>query len=191
MEGAACGRGSGSLQVSGAVLITRLDAAEAQSAFRRLERAVADTTPIMRAIGTGLQSNTHDRMDAGQAPDGGAWPALNPTYAAGKRGPGILRESGMRGGLQGSITYRAGRSEVQVGTNKIYGAIHQFGGTIKAKGSGKLAFKMGGRFIRTESVTIPARPYLGISSEDEDMILDVIESALARALGTGASSPRR
>lgn len=177
--------------MSGAVLITHIDTTEAQAAFRRLERAVADTTPTMRAIGTGLQSNTHDRMDAGQGPDGAGWPALNPTYAAGKRGPGILRESGMRGGLQGSITYRASRSEVEVGTNKIYGAIHQFGGTIKAKGSSKLAFKMGGRFIRTESVTIPARPYLGISSDDQVMILDVIEGALARALGSGSSSGGR
>lgn len=176
--------------MTGAVLITRMDWSEARSAFARLERTVADTTPIMRAIGTGLVSNTQDRMDAGHGPDGAAWKALNPLYAAGKRGPGILRESGMRGGLQGSITYRAGRSEVEVGTNKIYGAIHQFGGVIRAKGAGKLAFKMGGKFIRTDSVTIPARPYLGISDADGVMILDVIEGALARAIGSGSSSGR-
>lgn len=177
--------------MSGAVLITRMDWSEARSAFGRLERAVSDTTPIMRAIGTGLVTSTQDRMDAGHGPDGEAWAALNPLYARGKRGPGILRESAMRGGLQGSITYSAGRDQVEAGTNKIYGAIHQFGGVIRAKGGGKLAFRMGGAFIRTESVTIPARPYLGISADDRDMILDVIEGALDRALGSGASSPGR
>lgn len=177
--------------MSGAVLITRMDWSEARSAFGRLAGAVTETTPIMRAIGTGLVTSTQDRMDAGHGPDGAEWKALNPVYAAGKRGPGILRESGMRGGLQGSITYRAGRDEVEAGTNKIYGAIHQFGGVIRAKGGGKLAFKMGGRLIRTESVTIPARPYLGISPDAQVMIVDVIEGALARALGSGASSPGR
>lgn len=169
--------------MSGAVLITRMDWSETRAAFGRLERAIADPTPVMRAIGTGLVASTQDRMDAGQDPNGAAWAALNPLYAAAKRGPGILRESGMRGGLQGSITQRAARDQVEVGTNKIYGAIHQFGGVIRAKA--------GGRLIRTPSVTIPARPYLGISAEDGVMILDVVEGALDRALGSGASSVTR
>ncbi|MDP3408199.1 phage virion morphogenesis protein [Bosea sp. (in: a-proteobacteria)] len=177
--------------MSGAVLITRMDWSDARAAFGRLERAIADTTPIMGAIGTGLVASTQDRMDAGQDPEGAAFAALNPLYASAKRGPGILRESGMRGGLQGSITRRAGRDQVEVGTNKIYGAIHQYGGVITAKGGGKLAFRMGGRLIKTASVTIPARPYLGISRDDQVMILDVVEGALDRAVGSGASSGGR
>ena len=94
------------------------DWAAASSAFQRLQHAMADTTPITRAIGVGLVTSTQDRFDDEVDPDGSAWAPLNPTYAAGKRGAGILRESAMRGGLQGSITYRAGRTEVQVGSNK-------------------------------------------------------------------------
>lgn len=178
--------------MSGAALVVRLDWDDARVAFGRLERAVSDTAPIMRAIGTGIVTSTQDRFDAGQDPDGGAWAALNPTYAAGKRGPGILRESGMRGGLQGSITYRAGRSEVEVGSNKIYAAIHQYGGVITPKGGGRLVFRLGNRVVHARSVTIPQRRYLGISNDDQLMILDVVEGALARALGSGSSSgPRR
>lgn len=177
--------------MSGTALVVRLDWAEARLAFGRLERAVADATPIMRAIGTGIVSSTQDRFDAGQDPDGGAWAPLNPAYAAGKRGPGILRESGMRGGLQSSITYRAGRSEVQVGSNKIYAAIHQYGGVITPKSAGRLVFRLGGRVVHARSVTIPQRRYLGISSDDQVMILDVVEGALARAIGSGPSSGRR
>lgn len=177
--------------MSGAQLIIRMDVSQVQSAFQRLAHAVSDTTPIMRAIGTGLVANTQGRFDAEVDPDGNAWAPLEPVYAAGKRGPGILRESGMRGGLQGSITYRAGRDQVTVGTNKIYGAIHQFGGEILPKHGKFLIFSLGGRTVKARSVTIPARPYLGVSSEDREMIVDVVTGALDRAIGSGSSSPSR
>jgi phage virion morphogenesis protein len=177
--------------MSGAVLITRMDVRDAQAGFGRLAAVMADTTSVMRAIGTGLVANTHDRFDAAQDPDGKAWAPLEPNYAASKRGPGILRESAMRGGLQGSITHRSGRAEVEVGTNKIYGATHQFGNVITAKGGGFLVFKIGGTLVKARSVTIPARPYLGISAEDQVMILDVVEGALARAVGSRSSSITR
>lgn len=177
--------------MTGAVLIARLDWKEAKAAFGRVERTIGNPAPILRAIGTGLVASTQDRMDEGRAPDGSAWAPLNPAYAAGKRGPGILRESAMRGGLQASITHLAGARDVRVGTNKIYAAIHQFGGTIRPKGSGRLAFRLGGRLVLARSVTIPARPFLGVSSEDREMILDVVEGALARAIGSGPSSSRR
>ena len=177
--------------MSGVTLITRVDLGETRSIFGRLALAMSDTTPVMRMIGTGLQTSTHDRFDDETAPDGSKWAPLNPVYASTKRGAGILRESAMRGGLQGSITYAAGRSEVRVGTNKVYGAIHQGGGVIRPKNGDRLVFRMGGKLVKARSVTITARPYLGISADDEVMILDVIEGALARALGSGASSPRR
>lgn len=177
--------------MSGAQLIIRMDVSQVQSVFQRLAHAVSDTTPIMRAIGTGLVANTHDRFDDAVDPDGNAWAPLDPVYAASKRGPGILRESAMRGGLQGSITYRAGRNQVTVGTNKVYGAIHQFGGVIVPKHGQFLIFHIGGKLVKARSVTIPARPYLGVSSEDRDMILDVVTGALDRAIGSGSSSPTR
>lgn len=177
--------------MSGIQLITRMDVSQAQSAFGRLAMALSDTTPVMRAIGAGLVSSAQDRMDDGVGPDGGAWAPLNPVYAAGKKGPGILRERAMRGGLQGSITYRAGAAQVAVGSNKIYAAIHQEGGVIYPKGSGRLVFRLGNRVVHARSVTIPARPYLGISSDDRDMILDVVTGALDRAIGSGPSSSGR
>lgn len=177
--------------MSGASLTVTMHVGPVQNTFQRLATAVADTTPVMRAIGTGLVASTHDRFGDAVDPDGAPWTALNPAYAAGKRGPGILRESAMRGGLMGSITYRAGRDRVTVGSNKIYGAIHQFGGTIRAKGSGRLAFRIGGRFVRPASVAIPARPFLGVGAEDRTMIVEVVTSGLARALGSAASSLRR
>jgi phage virion morphogenesis protein len=177
--------------VSGFSITFSFDWDEARAAFGRLERVMADTTPITRAIGVGLVTSTQDRFDDEVSPDGSAWAPLNPTYAAGKRGAGILRESAMRGGLQGSITYRASRSDVQVGSNKIYAGVHQGGAVITPKNADRLVFRLGNRVVHARSVTIPARPFVGISSDDQVMILDVVESGLARALGSGPSSGRR
>ncbi len=176
--------------MSGFSVTFKLDWSEVSSAFQRLAYVMADTTPITRAIGTGLVTSTQDRFDDEISPDGAAWAPLNPVYAAGKRGAGILRERAMRGGLQGSITYRAARAEVEVGSNKIHARVHQDGAVITPKGGGRPVFRRVNRVVHARSVTIPARPYVGISSDDQVMILDVVEGGLARALGSGSSSGR-
>lgn len=169
--------------MTGVVIETRIDATAAAEAFDRLARVVRDPEPILRAIGVGLVQVTQDRFESATAPDGSSWAALNPLYAATKRGPGILRESAMRGGLMASITFETSSDAVQVGTNKVYAAIHQFGGTIKPKSGDALVFRIGGQLVFARSVTIPARPFLGIGPADEEMILDVVEDALDRAAG--------
>lgn len=160
-----------------------VEGAEATAALERLQEAFADATPIMNALGVGLRENVHTRFEEEKAPDGSSWVALNPTYKADKRGPGILRESGIRGGLMGSIAIAPTSRSVEVGTNKVHGLIHQEGGTITPKNGDRLVFTIGGETIFATEVTIPARPYLGIGPEDEDTILDVIEGALDRATG--------
>ncbi len=169
-------------------LTFKMDDREARQAFARLQGWMAGSAPLMRAIGVSLVSSTHDRMDAGHSPDGSAFAPLKPAYAAAKRGPGILRESGMAGGLQGSITFRAAPAAVEVGSNKIYAGVHQTGATIKPKGGGRLMFKLGSQWVAARSVTIPARPYIGASAEDEETILDLVEASLDRAMRSGPSS---
>jgi len=168
--------------MAGIVLQTSVVGDAAIRAFAQLRLHVSDTGPLMRAIGVGLVANVHDRFQRGSGPGGAAWPALNPAYAAIKRGPGILRESGMRGGLMGSITSRAGSDSVEIGSNKIYAAIHQFGGIIRPVSAAKLRFPLVGGLVAVDQVEIPARPYLGIDREDEVMILETVVDALDRAL---------
>jgi len=69
------------------------------------------------------------------------------------------------GNLMNSINVKAGKTtahsaSVTIGTNVIYAAIHEFGGTIKAKNAPYLCFVVDGNFVKTKSVEIPARPYL-------------------------------
>ena len=66
----------------------------------------------------------------------------------------------MRGELAASITSKYDKNSAIVGTNKIYAAIHQFGG------------KAG----RNQKVEIPARPYLQLAKSEVHKILDLIKN---------------
>jgi phage virion morphogenesis protein len=169
--------------VTGARITASFDDKDLVRGLRALRAMAIDSVPLMRAIGVALVETTQARFDTATDPSGHPWKALNPAYAALKRGPGILRESGMRGGLQGSITFRAARGQVEVGTNKVYGAVHQFGATIKPKNAKALVFRLGagGKMVRAKSVTIPARPYLGFGAADRGGVEDVVAGALKRA----------
>ena len=69
------------------------------------------------------------------------------------------------GQLAASIQVSVVGHTVQIGTNKIYGAIHHFGG------------KAG----RGHSVSIPARPFLVVQNEDLEDIGEAIVRYLAKA----------
>jgi phage virion morphogenesis protein len=116
---------------------------------------------LMKRIAAVLEGSTRRRFRSGLAPDGKAW----------KKSARVLEKGGStlfeHGHLEGSITADADDTHAEVGTNIIYGRIHQLGGVIKAKGGGFLKFNIPGigwRMVR--KVTIPARPYLGVSNDD-------------------------
>lgn len=163
--------------MSGVSISVSIEDKGVQQAFNKLVWLMEDTTPVMGAIGTALAASTHMRFVSQTDPDGAAWAALDPEYAKGKRNSRILTESGR---LRDSINSAPGRDEVRVGTNVIYGAIHQFGGTIVPKSASHLVFRIGGRLVMADSVTLPARPFLGISSEDEVEIAEIVFGFLER-----------
>ncbi len=153
---------------------------KAQKTIEAIDRLIAIEFHVMEPIGLALVQVTQERFRSATTPQGVAWAALNPAYAAIKRGPGILRESEM---LMRSITFKAGSREVEVGSNRVYAAVQQFGATIKPKNAKALRFEIGSSVIFSRSVTIPARPYLGFGKEDRAAVLEVIEAAVQSALG--------
>lgn len=82
--------------MAGARVTATFDDAAMQDALRRMQGALHRALP---GIAQGLERNTVRRFDAARDPQGQPWAALHPAYAAIKKGPGILREAGMRGGL--------------------------------------------------------------------------------------------
>ena len=149
--------------------------------MRALERAVQGgmlmmqkRLVLMETIGETLVSSTVRRFEEGKDPDGNAW---EPTG----RGGQILADKGR---LKSSMVYEAGPDMVVWGSNVEYAAIHQYGGEIKAKNGPYLTFKIAsGNFVRVKSVTIPARPYLGVSKDDKEEIRYMMRAYIARGLG--------
>lgn len=134
----------------------------------RLLAASSDLTPLMQDIGNLLEASAKMRIrDINTAPDGTAWA---PSQRASEDGGKTLYQSGA---LEVSITNEAGPDQVEIGTNLVYASIHQTGGTIVPKNGEALMFALpGGGFATVASVTIPARPYLGVSDADEENIQD-------------------
>ncbi len=151
----------------------------------RIAAIGAQPAPLLAAIGTGLESSTRQRFRDGEDPSGIKWASyapLNPAYAANKKGTQILVESGS---LRTSIYSGVVGNEVFVGSELPYAAVHQFGAVIKPKNAEPLRFMLGDHLVSMLSVTIPARPYLGLSDGDREMILGELEGALTRAIGRG------
>jgi phage virion morphogenesis protein len=158
--------------MSGVAISVTISDAKVRRAFEQLEHAMSgNTRPVMAAIGVELVGSTHMRFVTQTDPEGQAWHPLNPVYASEKRNSRILTESGR---LRDSVNSQASNDEVRVGTNTIYAAIHQFGGTIEPKNATHLWFRMGGNLIKADSVTLPARPFLGISNEDETSVAEIV-----------------
>ena len=125
---------------------------------------------MLNTLGEYLVESTKLRIrDGGPAPDGTPWKPLQPLTLELKKNKdhGILWDSGM---LKDTLAFDLeGDNAVAIGSMMIYARIHQLGGTIKPK-EGKKALNVPGRGFR-KSVTIPARPYLGVSAADR-MVLE-------------------
>lgn len=146
------------------------------AALRRLAGAMADTSPIMADIAALGESTTRLRFRTQTGPDGKPWkPSLRAQITGGR----TLTEAGH---LAASISSRSGRDWAEWGANRIYAAIHQFGGTIRARSGKALRFALaGGGFATVKSVTLPARPFLGLSTDDIGDITRLIQDRLAAA----------
>jgi len=154
----------------------RIDDDLVRRALAGLRAAAGDLYPAMDQIGAALTASTQARFERGRGPDGNPWPQ---SLRARLQGGQTLVD---KAHLVQSITHQATGQGVDVGTNLIYAGIHQFGGTIKAKGGGKLRFKLaGGGFATVASVTMPARPFLGIDDDDERAIGAILADHLRAA----------
>lgn len=150
--------------------------------FKALQKMGANPQPLLADIAALGENSTRARFRNQTGPDGQRWkPSLRAQFNGGK----TLTKDGHLGD---SITHSADRKTAAWGTNRIYAAIHQFGGTIKAKGAGGLRFAIPGLGWRTvQQVEIPERPFLGISREDEQDILDLVSNHLRGLLRQNAT----
>ncbi len=143
----------------GARVVVDADIREAKAALQELIGKLDEdgTNTLLDEIGQYVVSSTRERASREVGPDGAAWAALTPRYLVRKQkkrpAAGILRFNNHMLGDQ--LSAQLDGDSVLVGTNAIYGGAHQFG--------------YGG---------IPARPWLGFSSDDEEGILGITQEHL-------------
>lgn len=193
-------------------IIVHFESAAVLARLNQIARQANDLSPAMRGIGELLTESTKERFASSTGPDGQKWKALAPAtvlarlmemsghFAAysnvktkkegrarvgdkkgyfdkGGRvaGKGALALANMRplvdtGMLQDTIRYQLtpGGNGVEIGTNRFAGeweggaAVHQFG---------------------SRDGSIPARPFLGLSAEDEKSVLDILGRFMTQAVG--------
>lgn len=157
-------------------LTIKYDGKDVQSALAQTLSVIDNPRPLLMQIGEALAESTMRRFPAGKGPDGVPWaPKSAVTMARHPRG-GKRPLIGESKTLATSITFDVQGKTVVVGSNAIQAAVQQFGAPAGSLWQGK---DKRGRNARAPWGDIPARPYLGISDEDEVTILEIVAEYLA------------
>ena len=124
------------------------------------------------------ENQTRKRIESGgPAPDGTAW---QPNWA----GTPILLETGRH--LHDSIASNSWGDGGEWGASWEYAHVHQEGMVITPKNGAALKFwfQKGGfvEFVMAKQVTIPARPFVGVSAGDAQKIRELVTDFLGRLL---------
>ena len=159
--------------MAGARITIELDDAELRRTLGQLSAKLADPSPALRDLGEHLLRTTRDRFGQSQkrAPDGTPWARNTETTIARKGRDNPLYQSGM---LQGQLRYQLepGGRAVAVGSNRIYAAVQQFGQPKGASGTTR-------RDSPIPWGDIPPRPFLGVSADDREAIIEILGDYLA------------
>lgn len=151
------------------------------SGLVRLGTQMGDMSPVMNQIGEYLVMSTKERFKKGVSPEGAKWAPKSPTtlarYGARKSNRVDIRPLfGPSGMLSSQIFHESTRDQTAVGSNLVYAAVMQFGAAKRQFGE-----MANGSPIPWGN--IPARPFLGISTEDEANILALIADFMTPATG--------
>ena len=144
------------------ITLTAENGAAVLDTLRRLTALGGRLQPVFADIGESLLLSHEDRWDREVAPDGSPWQPLNERYrqrklAKGKPDKILVLDQHLK-----NLNYHATDPGLELGTPWIYGATHQFGAAERG---------------------IPARPFLGLDAGEQEMVLEVLQEALAEALG--------
>lgn len=126
-----------------------------QQAVNDLLAAGKNLRGPLAEIGEYLVSETQERFATSTDPDGNHWAGV-------QRSGRPLWDFGH---LMKSIEYQTDGHSLEVGSDLVYAAIHQFGGPAG----------------RNKSVTIEARPYLGINQDNEHEIGQILADLILEA----------
>ncbi|EAU53535.1 phage virion morphogenesis protein [Mariprofundus ferrooxydans] len=134
-------------------------------ALERLQKATGDLEPAFIDIGEHLLESTQQHFADQVDPDGNPWAELTDATKARKKKNADKILIG-EGDLMGFMRYNADHNGLAFGSDRIYAAMQQFGGETAANSA-------------IPGKTIPARPFLGISADDEQAIIGIVSHYLS------------
>ena len=139
------------------------------SRLNQLQARLGNMRPIMAGISNMMLEVVERNFSTQSNPETGLqWIPLtaHTMQKRAKQGywPGKILQ--VSGSLASSISPNYGNDYAIISTNKIYAAIHHFGGNTG----------------RGHAANIPARPYLALSKQDERDINDTVSDYLAQGL---------
>ena len=134
--------------MGGVAVSIKIDDKGVRKKLGNVLKRLGNPGPAMKILGAIARTSIVRNFEKGGRPT--KWQALSPETLKTKKGTAILREQGMAGGLMGSVNYKAFGKKAVISADKIYAAIHHFGGQAG----------------RGRKVTIPARPYMMVQDED-------------------------
>lgn len=158
----------------------------ASDGLERLAKALLDLTPVWYDIGEDLLVSHQDRIGRGEQPDGRPFaPRSAATLKRYKKlglsyGPPL----NLSGGMRQNLHYSVAPNSLELGSNAIQSAVMQFGAKKGSFGS-----YQGQGFGDTSSTVsipwgdIPARPFLGLSDDDQDAITQAVGEWLTDIAG--------
>lgn len=147
------------------MITLNINTRELEQGLKRLERAAVNLKPVFEDMGQHLVNSTRRRFEEGEAPDGTPWAENSPVTLAAKPGEQpLVGESRL---LSTEIHDEASPSKLLVGSNKEYAAMQQFGGK-----KAQFPHLWG---------DIPARPFMGVSDDDERELLALVHDHLQAA----------
>jgi len=181
----------------------RVDDAEVRQLLDQLGERARDLTTPMRLIGAQLQFSVQENFARGGRPL--PW---KPSKRAIAQGGQTLVDSRR---LESSITSRTSADRVEIGTNVLYGPIHQFGflgmvhipahvrlltqggfarrSTLSARTkSGRKKTQRIGTYVTVTAherrMDMPARPYLVVQEEDHQRATETVRDYLLGLRGS-------
>lgn len=172
---------------------------QAINLLQQLSSRYSDLSPAMQKI-EGVLADETEQAFANQAdPTTGApWPELSKNYLKQnpERAQGQMLQ--LSGQLAASVTTSSGDFWAQIGSNKEYAAIHNFGGDIQHQARTQSVYfkqnkngSVGNRFVKKKNsnfeqtanvgpytVTMPARAYVGVSPQGDQDIIEILKGYL-------------
>jgi len=120
-----------------------------------------DRHRLLETVGAVVESQTKRRLETEkESPSGESWADWSPRYAKTRHGGHSLLMN--EGDLDDSIQFLVTGGTVEIGSNLVYAAPQQFG----------LAER-----------NIPERPYIGLSTDNEEELIDTVDRFLDRVVG--------